>query len=77
MPDPSCPLHERDFAALAREMPDHELHDTRRDLATGLGLLRPGSLTYAPAHEYLHAVDTELARRARAWQPGTPGVSRD
>jgi hypothetical protein len=73
MPDPSCPLYERDFAALARDMPDDELHDTRRDLATGLGLLRPGSFMYAPAHKYLHAVDTALARRARAGQPGTRG----
>jgi hypothetical protein len=73
MPDPSCPLDERDFAALARDMPDDELHDTRRDLATGLGLLRPGSFMNTPAHEYLHAVDTELARRACAGQPGTSG----
>jgi hypothetical protein len=73
MPDPSSQLYERDFAALARDMPDDKLHDTRRDLATGLGLLRPGSLMYAPAHEYLYAVDTELTHRARAGQPGTPG----
>src|SRR5580698_124707 len=53
MPDPGSQLYERDFAALARDMPDDKLHDTRRDLATGLGLLMPGSLMYAPAHEYL------------------------
>jgi hypothetical protein len=72
VPDPGSPLYERDFVALARDMSDDELRATRRDLATGLGLLRLDSLMYAPAHEYLHAIDAELARRAGASQPGPP-----
>ena len=45
-------------------MPDQELRDTRRDLAAGLGLIRPQSAMHGLASAYLDAVTAELARRA-------------
>jgi hypothetical protein len=56
-------MHDRDLAAQITTMPDDELKATRRDLATGIALMRPESPMYQPATAYLSALDTELAQR--------------
>ena len=50
-----------------------ELHQERRDLATGLALLTNDSAARAPMRARLDAVDTELGRRPE--QPRTAGQS--
>jgi hypothetical protein len=56
-------MHDHDLTAQITTMPDDELKATRRDLATGIGLMRPESPMYRPATAYLSALDTELAQR--------------
>jgi len=56
-------MRDLDLAAQIANMPDDELRATRRDLATGIGLMRPGSPMHGPATAYLSALDTELAQR--------------
>ena len=51
-------MHDRDLAAQITTMPDDELKATRRDLATGIALMRPESPMYQPATAYLSALDT-------------------
>jgi hypothetical protein len=53
-------MREHDIAAQITTMPDGELQATRRDLATGIALMRPRSPLYQPAAAYLSALDTEL-----------------
>jgi hypothetical protein len=65
-------MREQHLARLVEDMPDDELRDTRRDLAVGLSLLRPGSAMYGPAHAYLGLIDAELAQRHGAGRPGSP-----
>ncbi len=65
-------MDERDLTEQVKTMPDEELSDTRRDLQTGIGLLRPRSPMYAPARAYLAAVNAELAGRAAARPDGLP-----
>jgi hypothetical protein len=69
-------MDERDRIEQVKTMPDDELRDTRRDLQTGIGLLRPRSPRYAPARAYLAAVTAELAGRAAARPDGLPGSPR-
>jgi hypothetical protein len=70
-------VRELDLQQRLRDMPDDELEATRRDLATGLGLMTPGNGMYAQAHTFLNAVDTELAQRQRraSGQPSVPEAS--
>jgi hypothetical protein len=63
---------------LARQLtaaPDNELRATRRDLQTGIAMMRRGSPMHAPATAYLAAVTGELNRRDhhRAPPPAQPG----
>ena len=53
--------------------PDSELTATRRDLQTGIAMMRRGSPMHAPAAAYLAAVTAELDRRARHPAPDRPG----
>jgi hypothetical protein len=68
-------MREHDVTEQVKNMPDDELRDTRRDLAAGIGLMRPGSPMYRPATTYLNAIDTELAQRRGAGQASSPGGS--
>jgi len=56
-------------------MPDDELEATRRDLATGLGLMTPGNGMYAQARTFLSAVTSEQAQRRASRQPPVPEAS--
>ncbi len=70
-------MRDRDLHEHVTNMSDTELEATRRDLATGLGLMTPGNSMYAPATTFLNAVDTELAQRQRraSRQPLAPEAS--
>jgi hypothetical protein len=59
-------MRDQDLAAQIKNMPDDELRATRRDLATGIGLMRLESPMHGPATAYLSALDTELAQRQGA-----------
>ena len=65
-------MREQNLARLVTDMPDDELRAARRDAATGLSLLRPGSALYSPAHAYLGLLDAELARRHGAGPASQP-----
>jgi hypothetical protein len=61
-------MREQTLARLITGMLDDDLRAARQDAAVGLGLLRPGSAMYGPAHAYLGLLDTELAHRHAAGQ---------
>jgi hypothetical protein len=67
-------VHEHDLASQLRATPDDELRTTRRDLQTGIAMMRRGSPMHAPATAYLAAITAELDRRARhrALPPADP-----
>src|SRR5260370_845926 len=69
-------MAERNHTEQVKTMPDEELRDTRRDLHTGIGLMRPQSPRYAPARAYLAAVTAELAGRAAARPDAWPRGAR-
>jgi hypothetical protein len=64
-------MREHDLARQLRAAPDDELRATRRDLQTGIAMMRQGSPMHAPATAYLAAITAELDRRAR-YQPLPP-----
>jgi hypothetical protein len=66
-------MREHTLAHMVSYLPDAELHAARRDAATGLSLLRPGSALYSPAHAYLGLLDAELARRHGTGPASQPG----
>jgi hypothetical protein len=68
-------MRETDLARQLQATPDNELTATRRDLQTGIAMMRRGSPMHAPAAVYLAAVTAELDRRARhtAPAPDRPG----
>ena len=66
MPDPGRP------PALSR-LASGELERTRRELAAGLALARPGSPTRGPILTHISAIDAELARRAAGRLGELPG----
>jgi len=70
-------VRELDLQQRLRNMPDDELEATRRDLATGLGLMTPGNGMYAQARTLLNAVTSELAQRQHrtSGQPPVPEAS--
>ncbi len=59
-PEPPRPPRPRDVSTLTSP----ELRHARRELAAALALARPGSPVQAPIRAHIHALDTELARRA-------------
>jgi hypothetical protein len=62
-------VREHDLARQLRAAPDDELRATRRDLQTGIAMMRQGSPMHAPATTYLAAVTAELDRRDRHYAP--------
>ncbi len=68
-------MRELDLGQRLRNMPDDELEATRRDLATGLGLMTPGNGMYAQARTFLSAVTSEQAQRRASRQPPVPEAS--
>jgi hypothetical protein len=65
MPDPGRPPDVSGLTAC-------ELQRTRRDLATSLALLLPGSAACVPITTHISAIDSELARRDHDGHPGSP-----
>jgi hypothetical protein len=71
-------MREQHLASQLSAVPDAELKATRRDLETGIAIMRSESPMRAPAAAYLAAVTAELDRRGRhrspaPLQPG-PGI---
>jgi hypothetical protein len=62
-------MRENDLAHQLRAAPHDELTVIRRDLQTGIAMMRRGSAMHAPAAAYLAAVTAELDRRARHTAP--------
>lgn len=62
-------MREHDLIGQFQAMADNELRVVRRDLETGIGLMRRTSPMYAPATAYLTAITAELDRRARQTRP--------
>jgi hypothetical protein len=62
-------MRENDLAHQLQAAPHDELTATRRDLQTGIAMMRRGSPMRAPAAAYLAAVAAELDRRARHTAP--------
>jgi len=69
-------MRDHDIAAQIKHMPDDELRATRRELATGIGLMRPESPMYRPAAAYLSALDTEGSQREEASAKATAAPRR-
>lgn len=70
---PGAPIREDHLARQLRAAPGDELRATRRDLHTGIAMMRPGSPMHAPATAYLAAITAELDRRARYHAPPPAG----
>jgi hypothetical protein len=71
---PGAPVGEDHLASQLRATPDDELRVTRRNLQTGIAMMRPGSPMHAPATAYLAAITAELDRRARCHAPSPPSA---
>jgi len=71
-------VREQDLTGHFQAVPGDELRDARRDLETGVGLMRRESPMHAPATAYLAAITAELDRRARqdARPPGPAAKTR-
>ena len=65
-------MREDHLASQLRAAPDDELRATRRDLQTGIAMMRQGSPMHAPATAYLAAITAGLDRRARYHTPPLP-----